>query len=410
MKGYLTMTNRDALILLCSQLSVGQQHKPFSNVQISQLITKLASLGLELKDLSNKSFEELKQLFYQNLDIEDKRIELITQIMALLSRQGSIVFAILELKKWGIDILTKFDEEYPQSFIQELGLSAPALFYYAGNKELLKEKYIGFTGSRLKKTNSEDEAITKAWALESIQQGYGIVSGGASGIDSFSTQVAIQLKKPFIEWLSDSLIKRLKINAISLSLQNRNGLLLSEAIPTAPFNVGFAMARNKFIYLTAQRVIAIKADYTIKVGKKTGGTWNGAIENLNSKYKKICVINDQLSQGNQELIALGAIPIPCYPDKGFNFDELQSQTKSEVTLILDNDVQMINVLRDRNFYTNIRLTTKEKSMVDSYINLLVNYNSLQEFQKIFPEKLYIKLKNFAIEVLNGKRVISTSLI
>ena len=404
------MTNRDALILLCSQLSVGQQHKPFSNVKISQLITKLNSLGLELKDLSNQSLEDLKMLFYPNREVDEKGLEIISQIIALLSREGSMAFAFMELKKWGIEVLTKFDKNYPQTFIQELGSSAPALFYYAGNKELLKEKYIGFTGSRLKKTNTEDEAITQAWAHESVHQGYGIVSGGASGIDSFSTQVAIQFKKPFIEWLSDSLIRRLQINAISLALQNGNGLLLSEAIPTAPFNVGFAMARNKFIYLTAHRVIAVKAEYTIKAGKKTGGTWNGAVENLNSNYKKILVINNQLSKGNQELISKGALPIPLYPDKGFNFEELPSETKPEPTSVLLNDEHMINVLRDRNFYMNIRLTTKERAMIDSYIDLIGSFNSLQEFQKIFPEKFYNKVKNLAVEVLNGKIVIPTSLI
>ena len=71
---------------------------------------------------------------------------------------------------------------------------------------------------------------------------------------------------------------------------------------------------------------------------------------------------------------------------------------------------MINVLRDRNFYMNIRLTTKERAIIDSYIDLIGSFNSLQEFQKIFPEKFYNKVKNLAVEVLNGKIVIPTSLI
>jgi predicted Rossmann fold nucleotide-binding protein DprA/Smf involved in DNA uptake len=200
------MTNRDALILLCSQLSVGQQHQPFSNVKISQLITKLTSLGLELKDLSNQSIEDLKVLFYPNRSVDEKGLEILSQIITLLSREGSMAFAFMELKKWGIEVLTKFDKDYPQSFIQELGHSAPALFYYAGNKQLLKEKYIGFTGSRIKNTNTEDEAITQAWAHESVHQGYGIGSGGASGIDYFSTQDAIKFKKQFIESLKLSYI------------------------------------------------------------------------------------------------------------------------------------------------------------------------------------------------------------
>jgi predicted Rossmann fold nucleotide-binding protein DprA/Smf involved in DNA uptake len=404
------MTNRDALILLCSQLSVGQQHKPFSNIKISQLISKLATLGLELKDLSNKTFEELKNLFYGEKVIDEKGQDTISQIISLFSREGSMAFAFMELKKWGIDVLTKFDDDYPKAFIQELGSSAPALFYFAGNKDLLKEKYIGFTGSRLKKTNTEDEEITKAWANESINQGYGIVSGGASGIDSFSTQVAIKLKKPFIEWLSDSLIKRLQINAISLSLQNGNGLLLSEAIPTAPFNVGLAMARNKYIYLTAEKVIAIKAEYSIKDGKKTGGTWNGAIENLNSNYKKILVINNELSKGNQELISKGATPIPLFPDNNFTFKNIKPLLKPQITSDIENEVNLIKVLKDKNFYMNIKLNSKERTLIDNYINWIEKFKSIKEFQQIFPEKLFNKIHKYANEVLDGKRFISTSLI
>ena len=164
------------------------------------------------------------------------------------------------------------------------------------------------------------------------------------------------------------------------------------------------------ISVASNDIKAFKVEYTIKAGKKTGGTWNGAVENLNSNYKKILVINNQLSKGNQELISKGALPIPLYPDKGFNFEELTSVTKPEPTSGLLNDEHMINVLRDRNFYMNIRLTTKERAIIDSNIDLIGRFNSLQEFQKIFPEKFFNKVKNLAIEVLNGKIVIPTSLI
>jgi predicted Rossmann fold nucleotide-binding protein DprA/Smf involved in DNA uptake len=407
------MTNRDALILLCSQLSVGQQHKPFSNVKISQLIIKLSSLGLELRDLSHKTFEELKLLFYPNREMDEKGLEVITQIMSLLSREGSMAFAFMELKKWGIEVLTKFDKEYPQRFIKELGSSAPALFYYAGNKELLKEKYIGFTGSRLKKTNTEDEAITKAWAHESIQQGYGIVSGGASGIDSFSTQVAIQLKKPFIEWLSDSLIKRLQINAISLSLQHGNGLLLSESIPTAPFNVGFAMARNKFIYITAEKVIAIKAEYTIKGKEKSGGTWNGAIENLRSNYKKLYVINDANCKGNVELIEMGGIPIAKYPLEKSEFLPVKIATekplKEETIVNVIDDMKILEVIKELIRSKDLKLTAKEQTSVEELKDKILASKSLIELMTFFPQKLYKKINNRAMSIISNHTSVQTKL-
>jgi DNA processing protein len=409
------MTNRDALILLCSQLSVGQQHKPFSHVKISQLISKLNSLGLELKDLSNKTFEDLKALFYTNRDMDEKGSEFISQILSLLSREGSMAFAFMELKKWGIEVLTKFDTDYPKRFIEELGPSAPALFYYAGNKALLRDKYIGFTGSRLKKINAEDEAITKAWANASIQQGFGIVSGGASGIDSFSTQVAIQFKKPFIEWLSDSLIKRLQINAISLSLQRGNGLLISEAIPSAPFNVGFAMARNKYIYLTAEKVIAIKAEYTIKGKEKTGGTWNGAIENLRSNYKKLYVVKDLNSKGNTELIELGGIPIAQYPsiEHGeflplviVKEEPKKSPPQSEIEI---DDIKILNVIQALIESNDLKLTPKELTNIEEFRDKILASKSLIELMNYFPQKVYKKIKDKALSIISNHSSIQPKL-
>ena len=40
------MTNRDALILLNSTLSVGESHKPFTNTEVVKIIDKLKEKNL----------------------------------------------------------------------------------------------------------------------------------------------------------------------------------------------------------------------------------------------------------------------------------------------------------------------------------------------------------------------------
>jgi predicted Rossmann fold nucleotide-binding protein DprA/Smf involved in DNA uptake len=404
------MTNRDALILLCSQLSMGHKHKPFTHKKISQLIVKMESLGLQLKDLANRSIEDLFNIFYPNQGYDEKGQEMVEQIYTLLSREGSMAFAMMELRKWGIDILTKIDDEYPQVFLKELGVHAPSLFYYSGNLQLFKEKFIGFTGSRLKKLKAEDELITKAWAQQALDHGYGIVSGGATGIDTFSTQVAIKGQKLFIEWLSDSLIKRLQITAISLALQNKNGLLISEAIPSASFNVGMAMARNKYIYLSAEKVIAVKAEYTLKGKEKSGGTWNGAIENLRSNYKKLYVVNVPDCLGNRELIELGATAIPLYPNK----DDIAFLSLKKPLATIKKEPQypeseILTIIQAINSSYGIKLTKKEQAGLEEFQAKIQPTSSLEALKLQIDPKLFKKIYEFSVKIYTQEIHIPTSI-
>jgi predicted Rossmann fold nucleotide-binding protein DprA/Smf involved in DNA uptake len=407
------MTNRDSLILLTSQLSVGTEHKPFSPTQVSSIIRKLGSKNVQIGDLAHQDDQSLSHIFFnQDIDLcDEKEKSFLHQIIELLQREGSMAFAMMELNKWGIKILTKLDEAYPKSFLKHLGDKAPPLFYYAGSLSLLEEKYIGFTGSRLKRLSGNEEGVTKAWANHAIQQGYGIVSGGATGVDSFATQVAIQQGKPFVEFLSDSMIKRLQLNAISRALQNQMGLLLSETIPTAPFNVGMAMARNKYIYLLAEKVIAVKAEYSIKEGKKTGGTWNGAIENLKSNYPKLCVINDEKSNGNQELIEQGGIPLSLDPDASLLFSQLNVIKETPLPEEKKgNEHDVKEILSQSDFYHNVAFTKKEKEWILLHIEKLVSVHSLSEIKKLVSEKMYGKIEKKVEEIIKGKASIQTFLL
>ena len=122
------------------------------------------------------------------------------------------------------------------------------------------------------------------------------------------------------------------------------------------------MARNKYIYLLAKKVIVIRADYRVKVKVKTGGTWNGAIENLKSSYAKTYVIENKKSKGNTELIELGAIPIQLPSD------EISSQVilgkleiqPTKVDLEKSNlEQKMIEVLKRPNTINLVNLTDKQ---------------------------------------------------
>jgi predicted Rossmann fold nucleotide-binding protein DprA/Smf involved in DNA uptake len=82
-------------------------------------------------------------------------------------------------------------------------------------------------------------------------------------------------------------------------------VLVSPFNPDAGFDVGNAMARNKYIYCLADAAIVIAAS------KERGGTWNGAVENLKKGWVPLWVKPHQdPASGNAELVKRGAQWLP----------------------------------------------------------------------------------------------------
>lgn len=79
-------------------------------------------------------------------------------------------------------------------------------------------------------------------------RGYGVVSGGAKGIDSVAVSAAMDEGANVIEYLSDSMLRKLRDSGLVREIRDGRVLLLSVTVPAAGFNVGVAMMRNRYIY------------------------------------------------------------------------------------------------------------------------------------------------------------------
>jgi predicted Rossmann fold nucleotide-binding protein DprA/Smf involved in DNA uptake len=88
------------------------------------------------------------------------------------------------------------------------------------------------------------------------------------------------------------------------ALREERLALISPFDPDAGFNVGNAMARNKYIYTLSDWAIVANTAY------QEGGTWAGATENLKAQWVPLFVRKDEhMPVGNQELLKQGAIAI-----------------------------------------------------------------------------------------------------
>ena len=284
----------NAILTLCSHICVGEGVRPLEPKEYSELAKKLGNIGKSPKDLFDFTVQDFEQLLDMTSDDIDR-------VKRLLDRNASLSFDLGQYSNIGIETITRADTEYPRKLKKKLGNACPPIFYYAGDLSLLDRNYIGYVGART--VSAEDIEFTKNAVRKTTSLGNGVVSGGAKGIDTVSGTEALLSGSFAVEYLSDSLMKKLKNSDTVRNVQNGNLLLLSVSKPDAGFNVGFAMMRNRYIYAQSEATVIVRSDLN------KGGTWTGATENLKNNWcTTLCW--EHSYPGNKALIEKGAIPIP----------------------------------------------------------------------------------------------------
>ena len=139
-------------------------------------------------------------------------------------------------------------------------------------------------------------------------QGYSVVSGGARGVDESAMLGAHDKDGAVIGVLADGLLQAATSARFRPGLMSRNLVLVSPFNPEAGFDVGNAMARNKYVYCLADAAVVVAT------GKDRGGTWAGAVEALKHSWAPVWVkAHLDAQSGNAALVTLGARWLPEVP-------------------------------------------------------------------------------------------------
>jgi predicted Rossmann fold nucleotide-binding protein DprA/Smf involved in DNA uptake len=211
------------------------------------------------------------------------------------------------LERWqarAIWVVSRADADYPRRLKARLREDAPAVLYGCGDISLLGAGGLAVVGSR----HVDDSLIDYTMAVGRLaaRAGRTLVSGGAKGIDQAAMRGALEAGGKVAGVLADSLEKT------TLDREHRNLLLDGQLVlispydPSAGFNVGNAMQRNKLIYALADASLVVSSDLN------KGGTWAGATEQLD-KLKSVAVYVRSTGESSTGLDALqkkGAIPWP----------------------------------------------------------------------------------------------------
>ena len=195
-----------------------------------------------------------------------------------------MAFELERLDGSGIRVLTPFDEEYPQAWLERLRrktLQAPPVLYAAGALELLNQPGVGVVGSRDVSPKGQEIAQEAAERITSL--GMTLVSGGARGVDQLSMNAAFQAGGCVVGILAESLARKLKKSDVRQAIYEGQTVMCTPYNPDAPFSVGNAMGRNKLIYAMADITLVVACE------PDKGGTWVGATEALEKKFGRVAV-------------------------------------------------------------------------------------------------------------------------
>lgn len=228
----------------------------------------------------------------------------IDRFKRLLARGFLLSQAVERWQTRAIWVVSRADAEYPRRLKARLKDDAPAVLYGCGDAAILDSGGLAVVGSR-----QVDDALvdyTEGVGRLVAKAGRTLISGGARGIDQAAMRGALEAGGKVAGVLADS------FERTAMNREHRNLLLEGQLVlispydPSAGFNVGNAMQRNKLIYALSDAALVVSSDY------EKGGTWAGAVEQLEKLQLVPVYVRTQgdTGKGLEALRRKGALPWP----------------------------------------------------------------------------------------------------
>ena len=359
-------SNTQAILLLTAPLIAGRG-TPSSDLlspgEYKRLARHLREIQRQPSDLISPDAAEILRACQPVID--EGRLQ------KLLGR-GFLLSQVIE--RWqarAIWVVSRADAEYPRRLKARLREDAPAVLYGCGDMNLLDSGGLAVVGSRY-----VDDALidyTMAVGQLAAQAGRTVVSGGAKGIDQAAMRGALGAGGKVCGVLADSLEKTIMNRQQRNLLVDGQLVLISPYDPSAGFNVGNAMQRNKLIYALADTSLVVSSDLN------KGGTWTGAVEQLDKlKFVPVYIrTTGDSSAGLDGLRKKGALPWPNPQDvhsleEIFNEESPTFSTSLQLGFNLSNEKSMFE--NDKSVASELQKSSPilqgyeyEKSAQDSVI-------------------------------------------
>lgn len=281
--------NCQAILLLTAPLMVGKvrtRAELLKQSEYTNLTRFLKHEGFQPSDLLHPQSTALRQA--ENLFAPGR-------LASLLGRGFQLAQALDYWSARSIWVVSRADAGYPKRIKSRLKHEAPPVMYGCGDLNLVDNGGLAVVGSR----DADDEMLSYARRAgeRAASAGKGLISGGAKGVDSAAMDGAESIGGIVCNVMAEGLAQAAISRRFRDGLQKSRTLLISPYDPSAGFNVGHAIARNKFIFALADVGLVVNSDL------ERGGTWAGAIEQL----RKLHFVPLYIRSSGQRSAALDAL-------------------------------------------------------------------------------------------------------
>jgi DNA processing protein len=268
-----------------------------------------ALIFLSMFDLSHKKEEELLSLFEQPKDFLAEFFERESEISAIFERgsrnlvsemkkalgENYLKSYINNLNKKDVIVLTPYSDDYPES-LKNIE-TPPYVLFCKGDIALLKTEGIAVVGTRTPTTYGK--IVTEQFCKGLVQNGFTIISGLATGIDSTAHKTALENNGKTIAVLGggfDHLYPSFNANLAREIVEK--GLLISEYRPSFKPTLYTFPLRNRIIAGLSRGVLITEA------GEKSGAlhTKEYALDMGKEVFAVPGNVNSVMSKGTNRLI------------------------------------------------------------------------------------------------------------
>ena len=283
--------------------------RPLNTVEFSRLAVRASAAG-------KSSVGSLIGMDMSGImDVLDCNEDEAYRICMLLNRAMPLSYSLEKFSSDGVEILTRYNEEYPERFTEKLGQNAPAAFYLCGNPQVLSVPLVAIMGISGVKLPVNAEQQVRALAKQAANNGYGIISGGEPGIARLAALAANDLGIPYVDIVGGDLSTHCATAPIKGMIKEGRCAVMSMIHPSALFTAGHAISRCKLIYALSSAAFIFNTD-----GKRGEG------EALKNRYcEGLYVWDIPHPPANRQIIAKGGIAVQDHAD--IRFERLAANWK-----------------------------------------------------------------------------------
>lgn len=182
------------------------------------------------------------------------------RIFVLLNRGVQLSYALEGFLKKGIEVVSLFDESYPDRLKRRMRESAPPILFFCGDRALLELPSVAVMGISGVRTTPGVRQSVEALVQCAKERGYAILTGGEPGVSRVAAGLARDLEAVRIDVLGGGMEEHLSMEGNALLIGAQRALAVSMEHPEALFTVSHAITRNKLAFALADAAFVFNTD------------------------------------------------------------------------------------------------------------------------------------------------------